>query len=117
MTAQIFTGRCQCGKVRFEAETEINDVIACNCSRCARLGSLLSAVPAEKFKLTAGSDALTEFTFNKHAIHHFFCATCGIQPFAKGKLNGVDMLMINVRCVDGVDATKLPVTMFDGASL
>ena len=61
------------------------EVLACNCSRCGRLGSLLAFTPAESFKLISGEGALTEYQFNKHAIHHLFCATCGIQSFARGQ--------------------------------
>ena len=114
----LYAGGCQCGKVRFEADTDITQVISCNCSRCSRLGSLLSAVPAEKFTLQSGEGAMTEFRFNKHLIHHLFCATCGIQPFARGKSrDGRDMVMINVRCLDGVDPEAFKVMKFDGRSI
>ena len=78
----------------------------------------MSAVPAGKFTLKSGGDAMTEFKFNKHLVHHMFCATCGIQPFAKGKgRDGADMVMINVRCLDGVDPDSFKVMKFDGRSL
>ena len=32
--AQTHTGGCQCGKVRYEVQMDIGEVIACNCSRC-----------------------------------------------------------------------------------
>ncbi len=114
----IYSGSCQCGKVRFEAETEIAQVISCNCSRCGRLGALLAAVPKDRFKLVSGEDALTTYKFNKHLVDHKFCATCGIQTFAQGKgPGGVEMAMINVRCVEGVDAESFPVMKFDGAKI
>ncbi|MBV9348849.1 MAG: GFA family protein [Pseudolabrys sp.] len=113
----LLKGSCQCGKVKFEADTEIKDVISCNCSRCRRLGALLSAVPGDKFKLVAGEGAMTTYKFNKHVIDHQFCATCGIQPFAQGKMGDKPMVMINVRCVEGVDAESHPVRKFDGASM
>ena len=112
-----YTGGCQCGKVRFEAETEIGEVIACNCSRCRKLGSLLSAVPAEKFTLKSGADELADYRFNKKVISHKFCKTCGIQPFACGKHGDKPMVMINVRCLDGVDAEQFKARKFDGASM
>jgi hypothetical protein len=95
-----YSGSCQCGKVTFDVDTQIDKVISCNCSRCRRL------------------DALTEYRFNKHVIHHYFCSACGIQPYAEGKgRDGSDMVMINVRCLEGVDPTKFEVMEFDGASM
>lgn len=115
---QAYTGGCQCGKVRFEVTTEIDKVISCNCSRCAKLGSLLAAASAADFKLLSGEGGLTTFRFNKHVINHRFCATCGIQPYASGKgRDGSDMVMINVRCLDGVDAESFEVMKFDGRSM
>ena len=115
---QTYTGGCQCGKVRFEVAAEIGEVISCNCSRCRRLGSLLAAAAASDFKLLSGDGAMTKFQFNKHLINHYFCATCGIQPYASGKgPGGKDMVMVNVRCLDGVDPEQFKVRKFDGASM
>lgn len=112
------TGGCQCGNVRYEATTDIGEVIACNCSRCGRLGSLLSFVSPENFKLLKGEGATTEYQFNKHVIHHMFCSTCGIQSFARGKRpDGAEVVAINMRCVDGIDPDALQVRKFDGRSL
>ena len=115
---QTYTGGCQCGKVRYEVTTEIGEVISCNCSRCGKLGSLLAAAAASDFKLLSGAGEMTNFQFNKHVIHHAFCSTCGIQSFASGKgPGGKDMVMVNVRCLDGVDPEKFKVMKFDGRSM
>ncbi len=115
---QTYTGGCQCGKVRYEVRAEINKVVSCNCSRCSKWGALLSAVPVSDFKLLSGDDAVTDFQFNKHLVHHPFCATCGIQSFAYGKApSGEDKVVINVRCLDGVDPGAFEVMTFDGRSL
>ena len=115
---QKYAGGCQCGKVRYEVSAEIGEVMSCNCSRCGRLGSLLTFVPARDFKLLSGETAMTEYRFNKHLIHHLFCSTCGIQSFARGKgPDGAEMVSINVRCLDGVDVDSLKVKKFDGRSL
>ena len=59
-----------------------------------------------------------DYQFNKGAIHHPFCKTCGIESYAYGKgPGGKDMVMLNVRCLDGVDAERFKVKKFDGASL
>ena len=115
---QTYSGGCQCGKVRYEVQMEIGEVIACNCSRCGRLGTLLAFAPATQFKLLSGEAELTDFEFNKHIIQHKFCATCGVQSFAIGThpKTGVKMAAINVRCVDGVDLDSLQVRKVDGRS-
>ena len=113
-----YSGSCQCGKVAFDVDTTIDKVISCNCSRCRRLGSLLAAAKKADFTLMSGKDALTEFQFNKHLVHHYFCSTCGIQPYAQGKgRDGSDMVMVNVRCLDGVDPESFAVMKFDGAKI
>lgn len=115
---KTYSGGCQCGKVRYEAHAEISEVISCNCSRCRKLGPLLSAVALSDFKLLSGKDEITDYQFNRRTIHHPFCRICGIQSYAFGKgPGGKDMVMLNVRCLDGVDADQLKVKKFDGASL
>ena len=64
-----------------------------------------------------GEGATTEYLFNRHAIHHLFCTTCGVQSFsfASGP-DGTEMVAINVNCLDGVDPRSLPFKTHDGAS-
>ncbi|MEA2872672.1 MAG: hypothetical protein QOH67_2648 [Hyphomicrobiales bacterium] len=109
-----YTGGCQCGKVRYEVSLELGEVIACNCSRCGRLGSLLAFTPAENFKLISGEGETTEYQFNKHVIDHLFCSSCGIQSFARGTQKGVEMVAINARCLDGVEPETLKVRHVNG---
>jgi hypothetical protein len=114
---QTYSGGCQCGKVRYEVALDLSaPVISCNCSRCGRLGSLLSLAPAEDFTLQSGEGDLTDYQFNKHVIHHLFCTTCGIQSFARGKRpsDGADVVAVNARCLDGVDIDALEVKKVDG---
>lgn len=114
----IYKGSCHCGKVAFEVEGEIEAAVSCNCSICSRKGSLLWFVPREKFNLMTPEDAASTYTFNKHLIKHRFCANCGIHPYAEGvDAKGNRMAAINLRCVDGLDLTAIPVTEFDGKSM
>jgi hypothetical protein len=117
---QTYTGGCQCGAVRYQVALDLDQpVIACNCSRCGRLGSLLSFAPASDFTLQSGEANLTEYQFNKHAIHHLFCSTCGIQSFARGTRpsDGAEMVAINVRCVDGIEPDALQIKNVGGRSI
>jgi hypothetical protein len=114
---QTYTGGCQCGKVRYEVAIDLSaPVISCNCSRCGRLGSLLAFAPVADFKLLSGEADLADYQFNKKAIHHLFCSTCGIQSFARSKrpTDGADVVAINVRCLAGVEPDTLEVKKVDG---
>lgn len=116
--ASTYTGGCHCGRVRYEVTTDPSQAIACNCSKCARHGLWLTFVPAEQFKLQAADDALADYQFNKHVIHHLFCRTCGVESFARGRTpDGKDMVAVNVRCLDGLDIATLTPKPFDGRSL
>jgi len=117
MAVQTYHGSCQCGAVRFSAELDLDSVVTCNCSRCRRLGSVLTFAPADRFRLEAGEGATTEYLFNKHAISHRFCRTCGVEAYALGSLpDGTRMAAVNVNCLDGVDPRAMRPTFYDGAS-
>ena len=115
---QKHTGGCHCGKVRYEVRLDLDSpVMSCNCSMCGRSGTLLTFVPEAEFKLLSGEDALTDYRFNHHVIHPLFCNTCGIKSFARGVgPDGKETAAINVRCLEGVDPSKLEIKQFDGRS-
>ncbi len=114
---QTYQGGCQCGAVRYEAEADVDNIIACNCSRCGRGGFILTFTGADKFKQLAGEGAQTEFLFNKHKIHHQFCKTCGIESFARGTgPDGSAVVALNVRTFDGIDVHALTPKQVDGKS-
>lgn len=115
---QTYQGSCRCGKVRFEATTELKNGMTCNCSICSKKGYILDFIPAERFNLLSGEEVLTEYLFNKEKIHHLFCSVCGIQGFARAAgPDGQDMYAINVRCLEGADLSALTMTEYDGKSL
>jgi hypothetical protein len=115
---KTYTGGCHCGKVRFETKVDLGNVLACNCSICAKAGLLLAFTSADQFKLLSGEDGLTDYQFNKKKIHHLFCATCGVRSFARGTApDGKEMRAINVRCLDDVDIDALTPRPFDGKNM
>jgi hypothetical protein len=69
-------------------------------------------VPASRFRLLAGEDALAEYTFNTGAAKHRFCRACGVKAFyiPRSHPDGVD---VNVRCLDAGTVTSLKVVPFD----
>ncbi|MBY9065835.1 GFA family protein [Hyphomonas sp. WL0036] len=109
------TGGCHCGKIRFEAEGDFSSGIECNCSHCDKKGFVLAFIPKQDFSLVSGEGAYTTYHFNRGAIDHNFCTTCGVQAFGFGKgPDGTEMAAINLRCVDGIDRSALNIQQVNG---
>lgn len=75
-------------------------------------GFLHLIVPASRFRLTAGADALTEYTFNTGTAKHRFCRTCGVKAFyvPRSHPDGFD---VNVRCLDSGTVEAVNIAQFD----
>ncbi|MBB3120150.1 GFA family protein [Pseudoduganella violacea] len=113
-----YRGSCHCGHVAFEVEGDIGTALACNCSMCQRKGSLLWFLPYEKLHLLTPEENAQTYEFNKHVIKHRFCPKCGIHPYAKGvDPQGNTVAAINVRCLDDIDLTTIPVHNYDGRKI
>lgn len=113
-----YIGGCHCGRVKYEVEMNLEKAISCNCSICMKRGSLLDFVPESNFKLLSEGDELNDYQFNKKAIHHLFCKSCGILSFSKATApDGTKMVAINVRCLEGIDLSKIKIQEYDGRSL
>ena len=110
-------GGCHCGRIAFEVEGEIGQVIECNCTHCSKKGYLLWFVPREQLRLATPESDLATYTFNKHVIRHHFCAACGVGPFGFGTdPAGKATAAVNVRCLEDVDLAQLKKVPFDGLS-
>lgn len=115
MTTSHYEGGCQCGAVNYTVEVDLDNTITCNCSRCQRMGFVLSFAPRDRFHLKSGEHNLTEYLFNKKVIRHLFCATCGVESFAYGEMpDGTPSVAINVNCLSGVDPGELDSQHMDG---
>lgn len=114
-----YKGSCHCGRVAYTVDGEIDKAMACNCSLCQRKGSLLWFVPMTQFHLDTPDANAGTYLFNKHVIRHRFCAACGIHPYAEAvhPKTGVPTAAVNVRCIEGIDLDKVPVTHFNGREL
>ena len=106
------TGGCHCGRVRFEVVAPARlKVSECNCSICSKSGYLHLVVPADRFKLLSGGDALTSYSFNTQTARHLFCSVCGIKSFYVPRSHP-DGFSVNARCLDPgtVEAMDLGLT-------
>lgn len=112
-----YKGSCHCGNIAFEVEGDLTQVVDCNCSICAKMGSLHWFVPRDSLRLLTPESKLATYTFGTQTIKHHFCPTCGIHPFGEGvDPSGTRRAAVNARCLEGVDYAALPVTHYDGKS-
>ncbi len=109
---------CHCGRIAFEVDAEIEQVVDCNCSMCQRRGGLLFFVGRNALRLKTPESDLATYRFGKKRIQHRFCPSCGIAPFGEGPSpDGKPMAAVNARCIEGIDLSKLKVVPFDGRSV
>jgi hypothetical protein len=116
---KTYEGGCHCGAVRWSVRMAPPPMaFAGNCSICKRAGWLLAFAPGASFQLVRGDDVLGDYQFGRKNIHHHFCKTCGIRSFSRGTdAKGEPTAAINLRCIDDLDATALPVESFDCAKM
>lgn len=113
-----YRGSCHCGGIAFEIEGDIDGAMACNCSICQRKGSLLWFMPRERLKLLTPMENVSTYVFNEEKIKHRFCSICGIHPYGEGTdPQGNRVAAINIRCIEDIDLTSIPVQEFDGRAL
>ena len=107
-------GGCHCGAVAFEADAPARlRVQECNCSICAATGFWHLIVPASRFRLLRGDDALAVYTFGTGVARHLFCRTCGIKSFYVPRSNP-DGYSVNARCLAPGTVESITVEPFDG---
>ncbi|HEY8606191.1 MAG TPA: GFA family protein [Noviherbaspirillum sp.] len=110
---QTYQGSCHCGRVRFELRARLGHVTECSCSLCRRRAALWHGAADGDLRLLSGESELTLYQYLTHTARHYFCRHCGIHPFARPRLDP-GMWVVNLRCIDGIDAAALTVHQFDG---
>lgn len=107
-------GGCHCGAVVFEVDAPARlEVQDCNCTICSMSGYWHLIVPAARFRLLSGNDALTEYTFGTGVARHLFCRRCGVKSFYVPRSNP-DGFSVNARCLAAATTESIAVTPFDG---
>ena len=106
---------CHCRTVRFRVKLTdgFRTARRCTCSYCRMRGAVAVSADISGISFQAGEEALTLYRFNTGVAQHTFCSTCGIHPFYIPR-SDPDKIDVNVRCLDGIDVSKLDVKVFDG---
>lgn len=106
-------GGCHCGAVRFEVDAPAHlTLLDCNCSICRMTAFQHLIVPASRFRLIQGAEALTEYRFNTGTAKHRFCQHCGVKSFYVPRSHP-DGYSINARCLDPGTVTGVELELFD----
>lgn len=112
----MLDGSCHCGAVRFQVSAEIVELTTCDCSLCVKKNAVMAKVHESDLAITQGEDALRLYEWNTKAAKHYFCDRCGIYTFHR-KRAAPDHFGINVFCLDGFDATGIPVRATEGIGM
>jgi hypothetical protein len=76
----MIRGYCECRRVQFEVDGEIEDFSHCHCSQCRRLHgaayATFAAVDRAQFRYLTGETGLKVYT-SSEKNGRIFCSTCG----------------------------------------
>lgn len=112
-------GSCHCGAIRFEfSGPEITEGVRCDCSLCERKGAIMApfTIGADEFSIVSEQGALKIYQFGSERARHYFCGKCGIYPFHT-LMSQPGQYRVNLGCIEGVNSSTLPFTVFNGATI
>ncbi|HWT11833.1 MAG TPA: hypothetical protein VN231_03690 [Allosphingosinicella sp.] len=94
------SGRCHCGAIRFEFESEQPLAPrACQCGFCRKHGARTVSDPAGSAKLELGDQAL-RYRFAARAADYILCGCCGIYVGAVVEIGGRAYATLNLNAFD-----------------
>ena len=105
---------CHCGDIQLAVEADLEGLVLCNCSTCARSGFIHWKIPLEALRLLTPKRRLSTYLWRDATGGHHFCPTCGTAMLRTGYR---DRISVNASCLEGVDIFELEVTRFDGKRL
>lgn len=108
----IFSGRCLCGGVAFEAAGDSLEADACHCAQCRRWsGHYWASVnaPLASFKVTSGAEKI-RWHRSSDAVRRGFCESCGSALFWHPDRNSEHAHMISISAGSLDPPTQLKLT-------
>ena len=93
-------GSCNCGGVKWEAEGELRDVLACHCGQCRKqTGLYYAATNVSDDRLTLVSDTTLKWYQSSESARRGFCGECGSALFWKHNDDSFTSLLVGA--IDG----------------
>lgn len=96
-------GRCECGRIRYEVDGDIEDFSHCHCSQCRRLHgaayATFAGVSRDKFRYVSG-ETDTKIYASSESNDRVFCTECGSNILVDPKQEP-ETLYISMSTVDG----------------
>lgn len=98
----MIRGHCECGRVRFEAASEISDFSHCHCSQCRRLHgaafATFAGVLRDEFRYLEGENDIRVYA-SSAANDRVFCGRCGSNILVDAK--GDPLLYLSMSAIEG----------------
>ena len=107
-----YKGSCHCNSVKFDLNSELQNIVQCNCTFCKRRNAVLTLEVKEALKITKGSEYLTLYQFGTNIAKHHFCKKCGIHVYSNRRFdpNGIG---VNLGCIDEINTFELETKLAD----
>lgn len=112
----LYLGSCHCGRVRFEFEATLTEQLSCDCTLCRKRNARTALVERDAFRVTLGSEELTQYRWNTGVAAHHFCRHCGIYVYHDTRTQP-ERRAVNLHCVDSPPVPTLPVRKIFGSML
>lgn len=113
----MFTGRCECGQVRYQVSGEIHDYSHCHCSQCRRLHGAayvsFAGVSRADFSYLSGDEQVASYA-SSDTHQRLFCSNCGASLGVELSLEPDD-LYLAMGSVDGDPALPPAYHIFVGS--
>jgi hypothetical protein len=113
----MITGRCECRKVTYQVDGEINDFSHCHCSQCRRLHGAAFAtfggVERKDFAYLSGEADLAHYS-SSESHDRVFCGNCGSNILV-ALTEEPDMYYLSMGSVDGNPARPPGYHIFVGS--
>ena len=110
----MLNGHCECGRISFVIDGEINQLSHCHCSQCRRLHGAaygtFARVIKKQFQYLSGTNDIKEYASSSD-LKRFFCSNCGSNIMVTVN-DEPEQLYLAMGIIDGDPITPEPFHIF-----